>query len=279
MNQKEKKEKHFGKENYLEKLEEHIKLKNYSKETLKSYLIHVKKYMEFIKGEKPDFQNAKTYILKKLEKNEPSSVHHTIFAIEYFFKNILNEKIYIPKPKRNRKIPEILTKEEVRKMIDSTSNIKHRLILKVLYGCGLRVSEIINLKKNNINFNEKLVHIKLSKNKRDRFVRIPDSLVGELEAYIKLNNDEFLFPSNRGGKLTKKTIGKIVKNAGRKAEVKKQVYPHLLRHSFATHLLEAGIDLRIIQKLLGHSDIKTTQIYTQISQANIKNIRMTLDTI
>ena len=164
-------------------------------------------------------------------------------------------------------------------MIDSTSNIKHRLILKVLYGCGLRVSEIINLKKNNINFNEKLVHIKLSKNKRDRFVRIPDSLVGELEAYIKLNNDEFLFPSNRGGKLTKKTIGKIVKNAGRKAEVKKQVYPHLLRHSFATHLLEAGIDLRIIQKLLGHSDIKTTQIYTQISQANIKNIRMPLDTI
>ena len=272
MNEKEK-------EDVLKKLEEHIRLKNYSRETAKSYLIHVKKYLEFLKKDNPDFQNAKDYILKKLEKNEPSSVHHSIFAIEYFFRNILNQKINIPKPKRNKKIPEILTQEEIRKMISSINNIKHKLILKMIYGCGLRVGEIINLKKSDINFNEKIIHIKLAKGKKDRFVKIPESLIEELQAYIRLLSSEILFQSNRGGKLTKKTIGKIVQTAAKKARIKKRVYPHLLRHSFATHLLEQGTDLRIIQKLLGHSDIKTTQIYTHISQANIKNIKSPLDNI
>lgn len=263
----------------LKKLEENLLLRNYSKETAKSYLIQIKKYLEYLQDKKPNFQNAKEYILKKLEKNEPSSVHHTIFAIEYFFKNILNQKIYIPKPKRNKKIPVILTPEEIKKMIEKTSNIKHRLILKILYGCGLRVAEIINLRKEDINFNEGLLHIKLSKGKKDRFVKIPDSLIKNLESYCILNNSDVLFPSNRGGCLTKKTIGKIVDNAAKKSEIKKEVYPHLLRHSFATHLLEQGTDLRIIQKLLGHSDIKTTQIYTQISQASIKNIKSPLDNL
>ncbi len=267
------------KEEFIRRLEEHIKLKNYSKETLKSYSTHIKKYFEFLKGETPNFQNAKSYILKKLEKNDPSSVHHSIFAIEYFFKNILNQKIYIPKPKRNKTIPVILTKEEIKFMINVTSNIKHKLILKLLYGCGLRVSEIINLQKEDINFNEKLIHIKLAKEKKDRFVKIPDSIYAELESYCKLSSEKILFPSNRSGKLTKKTIGKIVENAAKKTQIKKEVYPHLLRHSFATHLLEAGTDLRVIQKLLGHSDIKTTQIYAQISQASIKNIKSPLDSL
>ena len=164
-------------------------------------------------------------------------------------------------------------------MIEITSNIKHKLILKMLYGCGLRVGEITCLRKEDINFNESLIHIRLSKGRKDRFVKIPESLKEGLEAYCKLGNEQILFPSNRGGKLTKKTIGKIVENSAKKAGIKKRVYPHLLRHSFATHLLEAGTDLRIIQKLLGHSDIKTTQIYTQISQASIKNIKSPLDNL
>ncbi|MEM4270649.1 MAG: tyrosine-type recombinase/integrase [Candidatus Pacearchaeota archaeon] len=268
-------------EGLLRKLEEHLSLKNYSKETIKGYTLHTKKYLESAFAEKDGVnkETAKEFILSELKKKEPSSVSHAIFALEYFFKNILNEELNIPKPKRNKKIPEILTKEEIKKMIDVTSNIKHKLILKVLYGCGLRVSEIINLYKEDINFSEGLIHIKLSKGRKDRFVKIPEKLKEELEGYCKLTSEKVLFPSSRRGRLTKKTIGKIVKNAAVKAGVKKEVYPHLLRHSFATHLIESGVDLRVIQKLLGHSDIKTTQIYTQISQASIKNIKSPLDSL
>jgi integrase/recombinase XerD len=143
----------------------------------------------------------------------------------------------------------------------------------------LRVSEIVNLKNEDVNFNEYLIKIQLAKGKKDRFVSLPNSIYNELKNYIDLNSSEVLFPSNRGSKLNKKTIQKIVQNSAKKAGIKKRVYPHLLRHSFATHLLESGTDLRIIQKLLGHSDIKTTQIYTQISQASIKNIKSPLDNI
>jgi len=118
-----------------------------------------------------------------------------------------------------------------------------------------------------------------SKGKKDRFVKIPDSLIKELKQYHQLETSKILFPSSRGGKLTTSAIQAIIKNLSKKSKIKKNISPHTLRHSFATHLLEQGTDLRIIQKLLGHSDIKTTQIYLQISQALIKNIKSPLDNI
>ena len=269
----------MDKEKFLEKLKTELEIRNFSGKTVKSYMNSVVKFLEFVKDKEMTEDLVKQYIQIKIKQKEPSSIAHDIFAIQFFFKNVLNKSIYIPRPKRNKKIPEILTKEEIKKMIDATSNIKHKLILKVLYGCGLRVSELVNLKKEEINFKENLIHIKLAKGKRDRFVKIPESVKEELENYCKLDKDKILFPSNRGGKLTTATIQAIVENAGRKARIKKEVYPHLLRHSFATHLLEQGTDLRIIQKLLGHANIKTTQIYTQISQASIKNIKSPLDNI
>jgi len=265
--------------NELKKLEENLRLRNYSNETIKAYLNHVKKYLEFAKNLGINPESAKKFLLKKLSKNQPSSMGHNVFALKYFFKEILNKNLNVPNPKRNKTLPDILTIKEVRKLIEFTTNIKHRLIIKLLYGCGLRVSEIINLKKEDLNFEEELIHIHLAKGKKDRFVKIPSSIKEELKGYCKLFKSKILFESNRGGKLTKKTIAKIVQNAAKKARIKKRVYPHLLRHSFATHLLERGTDLRIIQKLLGHSDIKTTQIYTQISQASIKNIKSPLDYI
>jgi len=214
-----------------------------------------------------------------LNNKNPSTIAKDSFAIKFFFQNVLDERLKIPTIKRNKSLPEILTIEEIKSMLDMTNNIKHNLIIKLLYDCGLRVSEIINLKKQDINFKEGLIKINLAKGKKDRFVKIPDSVFNNLESYCNLTKENILFPSNREGKLTIKSIQKIVQNAGKKAKIKKIVYPHLLRHSFATHLLEQGTDLRIIQKLLGHSDIKTTQIYTKISQANIKNIKSPLDYI
>ncbi|NCN99406.1 tyrosine-type recombinase/integrase [Candidatus Pacearchaeota archaeon] len=266
-------------EGLLRKLEENLKLRNYSKETIKGYLSHVRNYLEYSKNKGINPQSAKDFLLAKISTNNPASAGHNVFAIKYFFKEILHQKLDIPNPKRNKTIPDILTINEIKRLIDNTSNIKHKLIIKMLYGCGLRVNEIVNLKKSDVNFNEELIKIRLAKGNKDRFVKIPSSIKNDLKNYYDLSSEDILFPSNRKGKLTKKTIGKIVQNSAKKASIKKRVYPHLLRHSFATHLLEQGTDLRIIQKLLGHSDIKTTQIYTQISQASIKNVRSPLDNL
>ena len=182
----------------LKKLEENLKLRNYSKQTIKGYLNHVKKYFEFVDKGRISQESVKEFLLGKLKENEPASVGHNVFALKYFFKEILHQKLDIPNPKRNKKLPNILTIEEIRKMIESTSNTKHKLIIKLLYGCGLRVGEIVNLEKENINFEEDLIHIKLAKGKKDRFVKIPDSIKEELKSYIQLTNSEILFESNRG---------------------------------------------------------------------------------
>jgi len=267
------------KEEFLKKLERELDIRNFSDKTIKSYMNSVKNFLDYAKEQKLNEELVKKYVQIRIKNREPSSISHDIFAIQFFFKNVLREDIFIPRPKRNKKMPEILTKEEIRGLIDSSPNIKHKLILKILYGCGLRVSEVVNLNKDDVNFDGGLIHVRLGKGKKDRFVKIPESIKEELKSYCNLVNDNFLFPSNRGGKLTTATIQAIVENAAKKAGIKKRVYPHLLRHSFATHLLESGVDLRIIQKLLGHSDIKTTQIYTQISQASIKNIKSPLDNV
>lgn len=263
----------------LDKLEKEIKLRGFSKRSVKSYLYETENFLNFANSREINKEIFEEYILRKLERKNPSSVAHSISIITFFFDKVLNQKIIMPRPKRNKYIPDILNVNEIKKMIESTNNIKHKLIIKMLYGCGLRVSEIVNLKKQDINFDEGLIKIKLSKGRKDRFVKIPDSVFDDLKNYCNLINSEVLFESSRGGKLSTKTIQMIIKNACIKTGIKKKISPHSLRHSFATHLLEQGTDLRIIQKLLGHSDIKTTQIYTQISQASIKNVRSPLDSL
>jgi len=264
----------------LSKLKRELDIINSSKKTIKSYIYHVENFLNFA-GEKGLNENiVKDFIQKEIKKKDPSTVSAELSAIKFFFRKVLKQELNLNHPKRNKHIPDVLTISEAKRLIEVTNNIKHKLIIKLLYGCGLRVSELRDLKKSNVNLEEGLIHIKLAKGRKDRFVKIPDSLLGELEGYLKISgSNTVLFESQRGGKLTTSTIQKIIKNSSKKANIKKRVYPHLLRHSFATHLLENGVDLRIIQKLLGHSDIKTTQIYLRVSNASIKNIKSPLDYI
>ena len=266
----------------LLKLKQELEIRNFSRKTIKSYMFHVSSFLEYAQNEKKGLNEevVKNYVQKQLARKNPSSVALSLSTLRFFFENVLHQKIYIQNPKRNKPIPEVLTIDEVKKLISVIKNPKHNLIIKLIYGCGLRVGEVINLQKKDFLFNEDLIHVKMAKGKKDRMVKIPTSLKQELITFSKFNPEsKIFFTSNRGGKLTTKTIQAIVKHARVRAKIKKNVHPHTLRHSFATHLLEQGTDIRIIQKLLGHSDIKTTQIYLSISNQSIKNIKSPLDNL
>ncbi|MGC9310060.1 MAG: site-specific tyrosine recombinase/integron integrase [Candidatus Nanoarchaeia archaeon] len=262
----------------LNKLRRELEILNSSPKTIKSYLYYVEKYIGYSRSKGLNEDSVKDFIQLEIKQKNASTVSSELSAIKFFFEKVLNQKINLNHPKRNKTIPDILTIEEIKRLIKYTDNIKHRLIIQLLYGCGLRVNEIINIKKTDVNFEEGLIKISLGKGRKDRFVKVPESILKQLENFSSFSN-KYLFESQRGGKLTTASIQAILKNASKKANINKRVYPHLLRHSFATHLLESGTDLRVIQKLLGHADIKTTQRYTQISQASIKNIKSPLDNL
>jgi integrase/recombinase XerD len=170
----------------------------------------------------------------------------------------------------------VLSKEEIERIICVTKNLNHRLIIQIGYSSGLRVSEIINLKWCDIYFDRNLIHLKRAKGKKDRIVmlslKVKESLMN-----LTFDKNGYLFLTNRNGKYTQRTIQKIIVNAAMKASILKRITPHTLRHSFATHLLENGTDIRYIRDLLGHSDISTTLIYTKVSNKNIRNIVSPLD--
>ncbi len=256
----------------------------YKQKTRNSYIYYNEKFLEFINKDSSNVleEDVKKFISYKLETSNKTTVNFIISSLNFFYNEVLGNRFKIRRPKKERKLPEILTLEEIKMLLDSTANVKHKLFMELLYGCGLRKEEARKLKVKDVNFVEGLIKVNLGKNDKDRFVKIPVRTSERLKSFIAENNiDGYLFftARNKKGAISTKTAEMIIKTAARKAGIKKRVYPHLLRHSFATHLLEAGTDLRIIQKLLGHSDIKTTQIYTHISQASIKNIKSPLDNI
>jgi site-specific recombinase XerD len=265
----------------LSLLRRELEIRNFSRRTVKAYVYFVERFLSWAKNGNRELNedSFKDYIQMLIGKQNPSTISSNISAIEFFFRNVFGRTIMLSHPKRNKPLPEVLTQEEIKKLIDVIGNMKHRVIVKLLYGCGLRVSELLSLRKDDFDFAEGLIHIRLAKGRKDRFVKIPDSMRIELESYSGLVEGDALFQSSRGGKLTVATIQKIVKNSAKKAGIRKAVHPHTLRHSFATHLLEQGIDLRVIQKLLGHSDIKTTQIYLSVSNQLIKNVKSPLDSL
>lgn len=195
------------------------------------------------------------------------------FALKFFHENVLNTEFEenLPLARKSLKLPLVLSKEEINKMIEATNNLKHKVVIMFLYYAGLRLDEVRNLRWEDIDFDREIIHLKTAKGDRERIVFLHRKLVDMLKIY-GAKEEGLVFVSQMKGEYSKRTIQQIVKSASRKAGLKKNITPHTLRHSFATHLLESGADIRYIQQLLGHKDLKTTQIYTHVANKDIKKL-------
>jgi len=242
-----------------------IKLRKYSFQTGKAYISVVKRYLK--SGKTP-----REFLLGYTGKSR-STVRSIYFALKFFYKTVLRERFddEIPLVTRRQKLPVVLNRGEVQELIHAPSNIKHRLVITLLYYAGLRLDEARNLRWPDLDYEREVVHIKTAKRGKQRITFLHPQIKKSLKAY-GIREDGLILKSQRNRKYHKQTIQKIVSNSAEKAGIRKRVTPHTLRHSFATHLLDAGADIRHIQKLLGHSDIRTTQVYAHVSSKDITNL-------
>ena len=267
---------------YLEKTKRELRLRNYSFKTIKAYLSCLNEYFNFQKLnlEKIDEEKIKEFLLNKQSKNYSSqTINLYLNAIKFFYREVLKipQRINLKFAKRSKKLPIVLSREEIKNIIDTIKNPKHKLIISLAYGAGLRISEVVNLKVKDVNLEELTIHLKNAKGRKDRITIFPEKIKNNLQNLIAGKNlNDYLFESERGGKLTERTAQKVFENALRRAGIKKDATFHSLRHSFATHLLENGVDVRYVQELLGHQNIRTTQIYTQVTNPKLKNIKSPL---
>jgi len=269
---------------YIERLEQ----ERYSESTIKTYTHYFKEFIiAFENRDLTDIKNDEinTYILKLIKERQISSSQQNqrINAIKFYYEKVLRgEKEYyqIDRPRKERKLPDILSKEEIAGMMDATENIKHKCLIALIYSCGLRRSEAINLKLGDIDSQRMLIKIRGAKGKKDRYVQLAKSILTLLRDYYKKDRPEtWLFEGTKGKQYSATSIYNTVKDLAQKAGIKKRVYPHILRHSFATHHLEQGTDLRFIQEILGHESSKTTEIYTHVSKSELSKFRNPIDDI
>jgi len=266
----------------LQKIERELKIRNYSPKTIKSYLYGMREYFSF-KSDKLtelDQNNIRDFLLNCQQRHiSPQSRNLFLNAIKFYYRNVvkIQQKIEIQPAKKPKSLPNVLSRNEISRILESPKNAKHKLLLSLAYGAGLRVSEVIALKVQDLDFEELMVHIKQAKGQKDRVSVMPNSLIDSLKNLIAgKNKNDLVFASERGGKLTTRTAQKVFENALHDSRIKKDATFHSLRHSFATHLLENGIDVRFVQELLGHQNIRTTQIYTHVTNPKLKNIKSPL---
>ncbi|MFN4235614.1 MAG: site-specific tyrosine recombinase/integron integrase [Bacteroidia bacterium] len=263
--------------------------RRYSANTIKTYTEALRTFLKFnnhkaireIKNEDLiRFNNE--YILRN--KLSISFQNQIVNAIKLFFRKIENcemEVDLIHRPKREKKLPNVLSKEEVKQILEAPTNIKHKAMLSLIYACGLRRNELLNLKITDIDSKRKLILIKQSKGKKDRIVPISDKIIELLRMYYKKFRPKlWLFEGQKECEQYSETsLQKVLQNAVEKAKINKPVTLHWLRHSYATHLLESGTDIRYIQELLGHKSSRTTEIYTHVSVKSLQKIQSPFDNL
>lgn len=268
----------------LKKLETELKLRGFSKQTSKMYLFYNRKFLEFIKKDPEEIKDddIKEFLASKISDDSLSNSSIALIkaSLKFFYTDMLGKNMSLIKtPKTSKKLPIVLTHKEIKYLIDNTENIKHRLLIELLYSTGLRLSECINLQYCDLDLNDGTGWVRLGKGAKDRIFIVSEIFKKDLLDYIKKKNaggKGYIFSIN-GRKMSSSGIQHAIKISAERAGIEKRVHVHTLRHSFATHLLENGVDIRKIQKLLGHSNLQTTQIYTQVSSEEIKKIKSPLD--
>ena len=264
-----------------------LKRKNYSQHTIVAYTKGFQAFLDF--AGKP-IENLKTQDVKKFQdhlinelKVSTSTHNQYINAIKFYFEKVKGEDrrtFPIDRPRKEKKLPRILSGQEVIKMLRCTHNLKHKCIIALLYSGGLRRAELLNLRKADINVDRKQVFINCGKGNKDRVVVISEALCTMLVKYFEAYRPNYwVFEGVNRKKYSETSATNVVKQAAKEAGILKPVSPHTLRHSFATHLLEQGTDTRFVQQLLGHNSIKTTEIYTHISDRSLQKIKNPLDHI
>lgn len=268
----------------MKKLDIELKLRGFSGQTSKMYLFYNRKFLEFIKKSpsKVDEDDIKEYLAYKMSDHSLSNASIALIkaSLKFFYIDILGKNLSLIKtPKASKKLPVVLSRKEIKDLLDKTENNKHKLLIELLYSSGLRLSECINLKYTDLDLDEGTGWVRLGKGSKDRLFIISEMFGKDLQIYKEKNGADwkgYIFMVN-GRKMSPRGIQHAIKTAAERAGLEKEVHVHTLRHSFATHLLENGVDIRKIQKLLGHSNLQTTQIYTQVSSEEIKKIKSPLD--
>lgn len=261
----------------LNATEEMLRLKNYSPATRKSYLSCLHAFLKTGSDHAPlETEHIKSFILQKQSEGLSSSTTNIYLqAIKFYFHQVLHirTKLYVPLAKRPKRLPVTLTRNEILRILEVVANVKHKTMLAIAYGAGLRISEVTSLRVRDLDIATKTVTIRAGKGQKDRISVLPASLLSNLASLtVHKHPSDFVFASERGGKLTTRTVQKVFTSACKKVGILKQATFHSLRHSFATHILENGTDVRYVQALLGHNNIRTTQIYTYVTNPALQNI-------
>lgn len=271
----------------IEKFRFWLHSRRYSPSTINTYLDSIRTFLRFYAFKKIQeidnndlirFNNE--YILAN--NYSASFQNQVVNAVKLFFKTIENSPLdidAIPRPKRAKKLPNVLSKEEVKAILDTPTNIKHKAMLSLIYACGLRCGEILSLKPNDIDSKRNILHVKNAKGQKDRIVPLSEKIIVLLREYYKATKPKYyLFEGQtKGNRYDARSLQNVLKQSIAKTKITKPVTLHWLRHSYATHLLESGTDLRYIQEILGHNSSKTTEIYTHVSTKSLQQIKSPFD--
>ncbi|MBS1744587.1 MAG: tyrosine-type recombinase/integrase [Bacteroidetes bacterium] len=273
----------------LQKFKQMLVIKSYSPSTIRTYTNEFVQFLNTIK-EKPakDFSATRIkdymqYCFEKLHLSE-NTLHSRINALKFFYEQVLKQEKFfweIPRPKKPEILPKVISKERIADLINSIENVKHRTIIMLTYACGLRVSEVVSLKVKDIDGQRKTIFIRKAKGKKDRVVSLnPNMLIMLREYYKKYQPKDYLFEGQfENEHISERSMQQVIQRAKRKAGIKQDGSMHMLRHSFATHLLDKGIDVVFIQKLLGHNNIKTTLRYLHVTNKDLVHILSPLEDI